>query len=83
MQPLDRFDLALFTVLCVALVVIAVWEPTQRFYALEWPDGTDAMVIAAMGLVGIVTHEVARARLHPLRWRWVDRLLSYLGDDDG
>jgi magnesium-transporting ATPase (P-type) len=79
MQPLDRLDLVLMGALLVALVIVAATDPTQRFYALEWPALDGAAVIAVMGLLGIVAFEVARTRLHPLRWRWLIWLLDQLG----
>ena len=79
MQPLDRLDIALMGGLVVALAVVALWEPTQRFYALEWPDTGGIVIVAVMGLLGVVAFELARVRLHPLQWRPVRWLLDLLG----
>ena len=79
MQPLDRLDLALMGALLVSLAIVAAADPTQRFYALEWPHAAGIAAVAVMGLLGVISFEIARPRLHPLRWRWLVWLLDQLG----
>jgi magnesium-transporting ATPase (P-type) len=79
MQPIDRLDRLLLVALVAVFAVVVTIEPTQDFYALDWPAPLGIVTVVAIAAGSVVALEIALVTLRPQDWRWLQRLAGDAG----